>query len=130
MLYKRLFEELQDLSKKGIALEEILPKLGWTYIAFGKEYFYLWQALFENTPGGESPPWYRSVIVESFEQVEQYLSLTFNLSPERASKMVNYFWFSIHGVSSIILHKRASNQSDEFLNSYVEHCLRGIYELA
>lgn len=130
MLFDKIYEELFSLAQEGSDLENILPKLGWAYIAFGKEHFHLWQALFEITPLSPPPSWYRSVIVESFEKAEDFLSLTFSLTKERASKIVNYFWFSIHGVSSIILHKRASNQSDEFLNSYVEHCLRGIYELA
>lgn len=128
MLFGKILQKLEELSKQGIKLEEILPKLGWAYITFGKEQFHLWKALFENTPQSKPPSWYRSVINESFEQAEQYIAQTFEFSPEKASKLVNYFWFSIHGVSSIILHKRASNQSDEFLNSYVEHCLRGVYE--
>ena len=130
MLFGRVFQRLEELHGEGVSLEEILPKLGWTYIDFGKEYFHLWNALFENTPQSKPPSWYRSVIDENFERAEQFIVFTYHLKPEKASKLVNYFWFSIHGVSSIILHKRASNQSDEFLNSYVEHCLRGIYELA
>jgi len=130
MLFECVYQEMEKLHHEGYKIEEILPKLGWAYIDFGKKYFHLWSALFENTPQCEPPSWYRSVIDESFERAEQYLSLAFQLKPERASKLVNYFWFSVHGVSSIILHKRASNQSEGFLNSYVEHCLRGIYELA
>lgn len=130
MLFNELFSELERLHNEGVSLEEILPKLGWVYIAFGKEHFNLWKALFELTPEGEPPGWYRSRIVRSFEKAESFLSMAFNVSAEKASKILNYFWFSIHGVSSILLHKRATNQSDEFMNSYVEHCLKGIYELA
>lgn len=130
MLFNTIFSELEQLHSKGLLLEEILPKLGWAYIDFGKEYFQLWKALFELVPEGDPPNWYRNQIVHSFEKAENYIGMAFEISTEKASKLTSYFWFSIHGVSSILLHKRSTNHSDEFMNSYVDHCLKGIYEQA
>ncbi|MDN3506856.1 MAG: TetR/AcrR family transcriptional regulator [Simkaniaceae bacterium] len=125
-LFKRLFETLKSAE---VPLEDILPKIGWEYIAFAKENTHSFKALFEYAPEGEQPVWYREVVNEHFQKAEEFLEKTYEISKEKAEALISYFWFAIHGVSSIVLNRKATNHSDEFVQSYVDHCLRGIYKL-
>ncbi|NGX47809.1 MAG: hypothetical protein K1000chlam3_01194 [Chlamydiae bacterium] len=131
--FKRLFNRLYTTLKKAalakIAIEEILPRIGWEYIAFAKEETNSWKALFEYAPEGEQPSWYRKEIDRNLQLAEEFLQKNFQISKEKANQLMSYFWFAIHGVSAIVLNKKATNHSDEFVESYVDHCLRGIYKL-
>ncbi|NGX26443.1 MAG: hypothetical protein K940chlam6_00364 [Chlamydiae bacterium] len=131
--FKRLFNRLYTTLKKAalakIAIEEILPRIGWEYIAFAKEETNSWKALFEYAPEGEQPSWYRKEIDRNLQLAEEFLQKNFQISKEKANQLMSYFWFAIHGVSAIVLNKKATNHSDEFVQSYVDHCLRGIYKL-
>jgi len=128
--FKTVFNRLFDTLKiSDVPLEDVLPKIGWEYIAFAKEHTHGWKALFEYAPTGEQPNWYRDEVNAHFQKAEEFLENKYDISSEMAERLISYFWFSIHGVSSIVLNKKSTNHSDEFVESYVDHCLRGIYKL-
>lgn len=133
LTFRKLIKRLHDATQEGLGqnltFEELFPKVGWEYIRFAKEETNAWKALFEQAPENEPPDWYRAEIDRCMMQIEELLQRHFQISRERVSQLINYFWFAIHGVSSIVLNKKATNHSDEFVDSYVDHCLRGIYHL-
>jgi len=129
ILFTRLFATLKQAEESNTSLEEILPALGWEYIAFAKEETHSWKALFEQAPEGNKPSWYREELTRHFGAAEESIERIFVISREKAEKLISYFWFAIHGVCSIVLNKKSTNHSDEFVKSYVDHCLRGIYRL-
>jgi AcrR family transcriptional regulator len=125
-LFGQLFDTLKNADE---AIEDVLPKIGWVYITYAKEHTNGWKALFENAPKSAPPKWYREVVDEHFQKAESVLEKKYGITKEKAEQLISYFWFAIHGVSSIVLNKKATNHSDEFVQSYVDHCLRGIYSL-
>lgn len=128
-LIERLISALKRSIAQKLSIEELLPKIGWEYITFAKEDTYAWKALFEQAPVSEPPDWYIQKIDHYIQIVQDLLIINFQVSEGEANRLINYFWFAIHGVSSIVLNKKATNHSEEFVQSYVDHCLRGIYKL-
>ncbi|NGX59144.1 MAG: hypothetical protein KR126chlam3_00291 [Chlamydiae bacterium] len=128
-LYNRLMTTLKDGVEAKTTLEEILLKIGWEYIAFAKDETHCWKALFEQAPPKEQPAWYRKEVNRHFQLAEEFIQINFQITEEKANRLISYFWFAIHGVSSIVLNRKATNHSDEFVQGYVQHCLRGIYQL-
>lgn len=128
-LIEKLIQSLKEAIEQKLSMEELLPKVGWEYISFAKNETNSWKALFEYAPKKEPPPWYGQEIDRYIQIVEGILKENFHISEEKANQLINYFWFAIHGVSSIVLNKKATNHSDEFVESYVDHCLHGIYKL-
>lgn len=124
-----LFAELKQGTEEKAHLKEILPRMGWVYIRFGQNNLHCWKALFETQAAAPPPYWYTVEISKEMKPFEELLMKEYLFSLEKANQLINYFWFAIHGVSSIILNKKATNHSEEFLQKYVDHCLRGIYEL-
>ncbi len=125
-LFYMLHTNLEDGIKAHLSIEEILPRLGWVYIDFGRENYHLWKSIFESAPASKIPSWYQAEIAKNMRQFEKILQEGYQLSEEKATQLINYFWFAIHGVSSILLNRKATDHSEDFLNSYVNHCLRGI----
>lgn len=128
-LIERLITFLQELIAQNLSIEELLPKIGWEYITFAKGDTNAWKALFEHAPASEPPSWYVQEIDRYIQIVQDGLMENFQVSQEEANRLINHFWFAIHGVCSIVLNKKATNHSEEFVQSYVDHCLRGIYKL-
>lgn len=131
--FRELMERLLYCLEKGItkklSIQELLSSVGWEYIAFAKEKTNSWKALFECTPKSDPPNWYLKEFDQYFEMVEKILKRNLLISGEKIEKLIHYFWFSIHGISSIVLNKKAIQYSNEFIQPYMEHCLRGIYTL-
>ncbi len=128
-LYERLYKALQEATQSGVSLEDALPQVGWEYIAFAKEETHCFKALFEYAPQKEQPVWYREAVSKHLGQIIELMEKHYGLTTEKADRLISYFWFSIHGVCSIVLNKKSTAHSDEFIEPYVDHCLRGIYKL-
>jgi len=129
-LLSYLYVELEKSAREKVPLTEALPQLGWAYLDFGKVNLHSWKTLFESTPTADCPTWYLNQIAERMEPFKELLASAYGLTREHAEKLINYFWFAIHGVSSIILNQKGTDTSDEFLEKYIDHCLRGIHDLA
>ncbi len=127
LIFQELYTDLEKAIKKKVTLEELVPHLGWVYIQFGKEHYHCWKSLFELAPDSPQPKWYAYEIAKNLGQFEKCLIEEYSLSKEQANQLINYFWFSVHGVSSIILNRKATNTSDGYIKPYVDHCLKGIF---
>lgn len=128
-LFNELYRELRLCAKAQTPLEEAITKMGWSYIKFAKQDPHCWKALFENAPKSDPPNWYREEVDQYMKQAEKILKDHYQLSEKKAHQLINYFWFAVHGVCSIVLNKRAVIHSDHFIKTYVDHCLKGIYTL-
>lgn len=128
-LFTHLYTALQECVADGMAPDESISKMGWVYIDFAKKETNAWKALFENAPKSDPPKWYIKEVDRQMKQAEKVVQKHYNLTEEKAHELINYFWFAVHGVCSIVLNKRAVIHSDAFVQTYVDHCLRGIYKL-
>ena len=131
LLYKRLTTALAlQLKKKSPSLDVTMQKLGLAYVGFAKDHFELWKALFETNNYVEFPKWYREYIQGKLKAIEEQLSQAFDVSAEKAHKLVVFFWAVVHGISSITLNRNLYAVEDEigkkYVDEYIHHCFNGL----
>ena len=116
--------------EKPADLQEGVRAMGRAYMEFAKTYPHQWTSLFERESVKNPPEWYLDGVNQQLDQIESRLVEKFNLKKESAVKLVGFFWAAIHGITSILLHKktRIVNRiiKEEDLDRYIDHCLMGI----
>jgi len=122
IMYSSLHKELNH---EG-SLEEVLNKLGKAYVQFGMKNPLIWKSLFENLAIVPFPQWYREKVDGGIEVIEKTLEKTYGLDAKKAHRIVSFFWAAIHGMTSTMLNKKMEEVDEAYLNSYIDHCVRGI----
>ncbi len=118
-----VLENAEDL-KNGVRM------MGAAYMDFAKSHPHQWTMLFERESVEEPPKWYLDEVNLKLTSVEQLLMKKFGLEEENAVKLVGFFWAAIHGITSILLHKKTRIVErfikEEDLDRYIDHCLMGM----
>ncbi len=131
-MYDSLQNRLEEALKGKSNLFGTLKKMGEGYIAFGVEHPKLWASLFETIAIDPLPYWYQEHAERGWKMIEETLEQKFNLPEKRAEELVAFFWAAMHGITSIIIHRKMKSVgrevTKEFISSYMEHTLKGFID--
>jgi|JI10StandDraft_1071094.scaffolds.fasta_scaffold376311_1 AcrR family transcriptional regulator len=125
LMYRSLHREMEKGIEKGEDLKGTLRRTGKAYLKFGMEYPFLWKSLFENLTVDPLPEWYQKKVEGGIEEIERAIVESYGLKSDRATEIVSFFWSAIHGITSIMLNKKRGQFDEAYLNSYIDHCLKG-----
>lgn len=125
-----LTEKILAALKKTTEVKEGVRVMGNAYLDFAKTYPHQWTTLFERESVQSPPKWYVKEIDENLRKIEAVLIQKFGLQNEDAIKLVGFFWAAIHGITSILLHKKTRIVEriikEEDIDRYIDHCLMGM----
>lgn len=125
-----LSEMIMSALEKAQDLRSGVRGMGTAYMGFAKTHPHQWTTLFERESVEAPPKWYLDEVNQMLNGVEQELVEKFHLEQENAIKLVGFFWAAIHGITSIMLHKKTRIVEriikEEDLDRYIDHCLMGM----
>jgi AcrR family transcriptional regulator len=109
-----------------------IRQLALSYLAFAREHYFRWSALFEhNLPQGTPlPDWYAVKIQELFRQVEEMLLPLVGGKPKQAAEAARVLWASIHGIYALGLSGKldtvGAGSVEGMVTSLIDHYLEGL----
>lgn len=126
----RLTEKILAALEGPTELKDAVRAMGNAYLEFARTYPHQWTTLFERESVDTPPDWYMKEINDNLERVEAELIRRFGLEKKDAVKLVGFFWAAIHGITSIMLHKKTRIVEriikEEDIDRYIDHCLMGM----
>ena len=125
-----LSEMIMTSLEKAKDLRSGVRGMGTAYMGFAKAHPHQWTTLFERESVEAPPKWYLDDVNHMLNGIEHELVEKFHLEQESAIKLVGFFWAAIHGITSIMLHKKTRIVEriikEEDLDRYIDHCLMGM----
>ena len=113
--------------RKNQSLGRILAKF---YVGFAKKNTPFWNLLFEfKYPQGETlPQWYKKLVEENFELLENAISRQLSVDPKRLKRASCVIWASFHGIVSLSLtgkleigtKERPEHLSESLFENYIK----------
>lgn len=104
--------------------------MGNAYLEFAISHPHQWKTLFERESIQDPPDWYLKEVNGDLEKIQKELVFRFELDKISAAKLAGFFWAAIHGITSIMLHKKTRIVEniirEEDIDRYIDHCLMGM----
>ncbi|MDG1286430.1 MAG: TetR/AcrR family transcriptional regulator [Rickettsiales bacterium] len=86
-------------------LEEAIRLLSFSYLAFAKQEYHLWNSVFEHDISKDDlPSWYQDKTGALFGVIESLLLAKPTCNPQEASTHAKVLWASIHGICSLSMN--------------------------